>query len=414
MSNRVLVVSFYFPPFSGPAAQHAVWFHRYLRDFGFDTVALTSSVYFRESANEPEIPDGVWRVPISDFGRRLSHHLHHAEAWGQARLRMWDRGFAWSCFAIQRAQRLLEQSEFTAMVSVSPSISSHWAAYWIKQRFPHLKWIADFQDPFLGNPFRRPRRAVGLLDESLERAIFTSASYISANTNTVQQMWRERYPKLRDRIIVTWGGYDPQEPMAARPLPQRPAPVLLHAGSVYGGRIPIGLFRSLCRLVRGGRLRPNDLVVEFFGPTDLSRLEPPDRARLEELRAGGWVVHSQDGCAPRREAIRVTEEADYQLLLDLTYPHNTKLQVPSKLFDYIRIGRPILAFTPHGSPTEFILSRSGIPHIALAPDDPPDQVDSGILSLLQLPATPSAASPWFLDTFDARRLAQSLADRLRA
>src|SRR5436190_23428363 len=93
------------------------------------------------------------------------------------------------------------------------------------------------------------------------------------------------------------------------------------------------------------------------------------------------------------------------LLLDITGVHNTTLQVPAKLFDQIRIGRPILAFTPPQSPSERILADSGILHVSLAPDAPPEEVDAGVLRLLQLPSTPQPASAWFRETFDARRLA---------
>ena len=42
--SKVLIVSYYFPPFNGPGTQHPTWFYRFLRDHGFDTIALTSSV----------------------------------------------------------------------------------------------------------------------------------------------------------------------------------------------------------------------------------------------------------------------------------------------------------------------------------------------------------------------------------
>jgi hypothetical protein len=83
------------------------------------------------------------------------------------------------------------------------------------------------------------------------------------------------------------------------------------------------------------------------------------------------------------------------------------------LFDQIRIGRPILAFTPAGSPTERILKDSGIPNVCLAPGAPGEEVDAGILRLLQMPPTPTTAAPRFHDAFSAHRLAGLMAARIR-
>jgi hypothetical protein len=45
--SRVPIVSYYFAPFNGPGAQHPDIYHRYLREQGFDSSAITSAVYYR-------------------------------------------------------------------------------------------------------------------------------------------------------------------------------------------------------------------------------------------------------------------------------------------------------------------------------------------------------------------------------
>jgi len=407
--SRVLIVSYLFPPFNGPGTQHPTWFYRYLREYGFETVALTSSVYFGTPDMSSALSKDpcVVQLPRGRNARRLTYQLYHAELWAQLRFEAWEPGFAWGgMFGVPAAVQLLKRERFAAMISVSPTVSSHWTALRLKRRFPDLKWIADFQDPFVGNPFKK-ENLVKRLESRLEHDIFSTADCLSANTDTARDLWQQRYPQYVNKMGVTWGGFDPEETVNALPIPPGEPPVMKHVGSLYDGRHPTALLHSLKRQVAQGRLRPGDLVVEFVGALKFGTLAP----LVADLESKGFL-RLRPTYVSRPEALGIAASAHYSLLLDIA-PQNGALQVPAKLFDQIRIGRPILAFTPSGSPTERILADSGIPYVSLAPDAPGEEVDAGILRLLQMPPTPKNASTRFLDTFSARRLAGLMAARIR-
>ena len=93
------------------------------------------------------------------------------------------------------------------------------------------------------------------------------------------------------------------------------------------------------------------------------------------------------------------QTADYLLLLDIN-DRALGLQVPAKLFEYIQIGRPILAFTGRHSPVERILEQSGIPHACIHPDDPTQAVDERVLKVLCMSKRPVQPSQWFKEMFD--------------
>jgi hypothetical protein len=288
------------------------------------------------------------------------------------------------------------------MISVSPPVSSHWVALKLKKRFPEVFWIADFQDPFVGNPFDSNTT---LRERRFERELFSHADILSANTDTALAMWRERYPEHAGKMTVTWGGYDPEEDV--RPLPlASPTPLLSYVGVLFGARAPVALLESIARLAESGRLKREDLTVEFAGDLDFGPVAP----LAENLVAAGWL-RIRPTYVPRAEALRIAGQAHYLLLLDIT-PGNANLQVPAKLFDQIRIARPILAFTAENSPTGRILEQSGVAHVRLKPDDAPCSVDKGVLDLLRMPPDPRAASAWFRENFDARSLAASIARKI--
>ena len=103
---------------------------------------------------------------------------------------------------------------------------------------------------------------------------------------------------------------------------------------------------------------------------------------------------------PRDQAQRIVTSADYLLLLDWT-EGRVALQVPAKLFEYIRIGRPIMACTLQDSPAEKLLVRSGIPHAILHPNAAPGDNEERLAAFLQRPPTVTESPAWFQAQFTA-------------
>jgi hypothetical protein len=102
---------------------------------------------------------------------------------------------------------------------------------------------------------------------------------------------------------------------------------------------------------------------------------------------------------PKSEADQITRSSDGLLIIQ----PQSAIQVPAKLFDYLQIGRPILAFVPRKSAIESVLSKSGVPFRTLYSDSTPEQFDATLLDYLNLPGSAIAPSAWFEETFNAQR-----------
>ena len=146
---KVLIISYYFPPMNGPVTQHPTWFLRFLPLYGLESHIVSSSVFYGENLGAATLKGNVHAVPTGMLSQRFARQLYRAEFYIQWHLRVWDHGFTWAwAFGIDEACRLIDTGGVEAIISVSPPVASHWAAYRIKRRFPALKWIADFTDPF--------------------------------------------------------------------------------------------------------------------------------------------------------------------------------------------------------------------------------------------------------------------------
>jgi glycosyltransferase involved in cell wall biosynthesis len=390
----LLLLSHAFPPENTAAAARPWQLYKYLPALGY-RVHVVASSFDGVSNSDPQ----VHRVP----GARESRRLRLAEKLAGGFMRRFapynDR-LPWVPYALSAGDRLIRGRGIAAIVSTHPFLASHIAALRLKWT-TGLPWIADFQDPILGNPFRN-RRWPYPYDAMIEYRIFRHADRIIANTDTVAAAMRARYPQWAGKVSVLWNSFDPRERIESVPRLERSHRVLAHVGTLYGQRHPCLLLTTLERL----EAKPSDIMVKLVGPIEPALLAR-DRPLYDRLERAG-VLEYGNRLVDRAEALKETAEADYLLLLDLN-DGNASLQVPSKLLDYIRYGKPILAFTPENSPTHRILTGSGIAFVAIDPRQDADTVARKLTEFLRLPAEPRPPSAWFAENFDAETQARTVA-----
>lgn len=398
MGGDILILAAAFPPDRFSGAKRPFRLSKYLPACGYPTHVVTAC---REShtLGWPNVHIAPAVLPAADVVR-TSRILETI----QRRLLPYNDQLPWVPHAVAAGEQVMRGGNVGAVLSTSPPVGSHFAAAELKRRHG-LKWIADFRDPLYGNPWRR-RRLAWIYDSTVERYIVRSADVVIANTGTAGEMLRQRYPQFASKVVVLWNGYDPDDRVAAMPLEQRDYRVMAHVGVLGGGRHPGLLLDSISRLVARRDVDPNGIRLRLVGPIEANEpwLQQPSYRDL----ASRGCLEADGKSVPELQARRVIATSDYLLLLDLNSA-NTSLQLPAKLFDYIRVGRPILAFTSSGSPAEQILSRSDVPHICIAPTDVPEEIDLKVLQFLYHSTDPVPASSWFWNTFGAPGQAQVLA-----
>jgi glycosyltransferase involved in cell wall biosynthesis len=392
----VLLVSYYYPPDTQSGAARPHRFAKYLERLGHPVTILAAGP---EAA--PEINGNVHRLR----GGGIRYPRQDAAAFLERCLRqtlfVHDPGGTWAWRVAGYAARWIRNAaETPVVISTAPPATCHAAGYLLKKRYG-VRWIADFRDPMTGNPFR-PGRVATYFDRPLERRFFDAADVIIANTDAVAAMWVQKRPDLKHKFQVIWNGFDPEEPLAPQPLPQRTQRVLAHVGMIYGDRDPNLLLRSFARLIESGRADPARVRLEFTGPIDFNLL---DAKAVQVLKERG-AFESRES-VPRAEAQRLMATADYLLLLDVV-SDKAGLQVPAKIFEYVRIGRPVIACTTHNSPVDRILTQSGLSYTALYPNLPPGQAEERLAVALASSSEPRQPSSWFSEHFDARGQAETL------
>ena len=399
----LLLFAYYFPPANTSGAQRPFRFAKYLRSHNFQAHVITSSPQGEDAPwkNVREVPGRTEPSLMAAIGAQLFSALQ--------RVLPYNDQLPWVSHAASAAGRVVSETRPVAMLSTSPPVACHAAALLTKWRFG-IPWIADFRDPFYANPLR-PRKLSRPYEALLEGLIVSNADAIIANTEHAGDLLRRRYGRFEKKIHVIWNGYDPEEPLAALPLPKRDQKVLMHAGTLYGGRHPGALVASLDRLIERGVLNPDRVRLRLIGWMENTSVPWTSQPAFQALRDRGCLEYISE-VIPQPEAVREMAEADGLLLLDLN-DTGQAVQVPAKLFQYVRIGRPILAFTSPDSPSERILKNCGVPYVTVYPNASDEQIDQRVASFFELSSEPTRPSPWFEEQFNGEGQTRVLASILQ-
>jgi hypothetical protein len=392
------MLAYAFPPENLPGAARPFRFFRYLPDFGYRPVVITASSQPQPLADVHPLPNRMDLVPPPRFLRVM-------DAVARKFATPSDHGLGWSWDAARLAAHLHAEEPATAVFSTFPPLHTHLAGLFISQKL-QLPWVADFRDPLLGNPFRKTSGLPRLFDSKMENAIFRRARAVVGVTDRIVEEWRVRYPWAVPKIHVLWNGFDPADPVRALPIPHREHRTLAHIGSIYGARTPLPVLASLMRLASSGKIGPGTLRLRFVGDYDSAGLAAC-KPVFDEL-ARQMPVEYENRHVPREEARREMGSADFLLLAD-NNSLDSGYTVPAKLFEYVQVGRPVLALTAANSPVERILRQAGTPHVALQPDLSASQVDERILQFLSLPTDSVPPSDSFAQDFNGRMQTGTLA-----
>jgi Glycosyl transferase 4-like domain len=392
---KIALLAYAYPPENEIGAARPHRFAKYLPEYGFE-VQVFSSGEFPGSATPPAIRTPR-RAPLWDLA--LRKYILPAE-----------EGFSWIQPAMQLVLSEARRQKFSAIISTAPPVAVHLAAGRLSKKLG-IPWIADFRDPLVDSPVRSGG-LLRTLDPMLERWIVRRASGVVVCTNVMHESIRGRYPERRDFFHLLWNGFDPEQlnqPPVPPPDPARRRR-LVHLGSLYQARNPNPLLRGVERAIRNCRLPDTAIEVRLIGLIEESfEKEEPETWRFLREKGALAVVPTHQ---PRPVVQEEFLAADSLLLVDMN-PGGIGYALPAKVFEYIPAGRPIVAMTSKGSPTEWVLNSSGMPVAFLYAGAGEEQAEQAIVDWMAIPRRHYEPGERFWNDFDGRRQVGQLAELLR-
>jgi glycosyltransferase involved in cell wall biosynthesis len=354
VSNRVLMLCYYYPPVQTSGTARSVGFATLLPEFGWEPVVLTVRkprdrwvALTQEPAPDVEthrtfewdltglvnLLDGVASWLSRRVGRTLRHHCFR-EA-----LAFPDSQTAW--LSTMRGIRLATTCD-VVYASCSPASSALSAV--LIGKVTRKPVVLDFRDAWAydhGTAISR-RYLRALL--RLERRVVGACDHLILNTDGARRLYVERYPDHQQKMSVLPNGYDRLIP-AAGSLSSTFR--IVHTGTFYGGRDPSPLIAALESV--------NDNSVEF--------LHVGEEYRPLETYAGPVRI-VQTGIVSREEALAAMQSAS---ALYLRQGFGNCIAVAAKTYEYLATGLPILCHAPEGDNSD-VVRRYGHGSLVISED----------------------------------------------
>jgi glycosyltransferase involved in cell wall biosynthesis len=400
--HLVLTFAYSFAPENVIGAARPLRFCKYLTRLGYNCRVFTAADQTgRDDSNTVCVPDPFVTYARRGFGWHIERAIRKVLLPGEL-------GTRWSYRASRAARAYIRAHPGVRVTifSTFPPLGSHLAAYQLA-RAEGIPWIADFRDPLPEDPIANGIDFKRRVYRWLERVIARRADSVIANTDAAMIRWREKFPSLNGKVQLIWNGFDPEERIQSLPVLSRDVKILSHVGELYGGRNVTPILESLARLIAARRLQAGRVRVRLVGPAEPGTL--PNEEFLGRARAEGWLDLVTERI-PQHEALQIARSSDCLLLLQ----PQSATQVPGKLFEYLQIGRPILAFIQPNSPAERLLERSGVPYRCVYPGTNPAAIDDTVAGFFDLPSTAVAPSTWFEEQFNAENQTRMLVVLIRS
>lgn len=360
--RTLLVITYYWPPASGPGVQRILKFVKYLTELGWKIYVITpreGSFPYIDKEMVLEIPEEVVVIKtktlepfrIYNFlkskkgksvptgiitDNRKGSWIDRLSLWIRANLFIPDARVGWNRYALKAAKRLIKQQSITRIMTTSPPHSTQLVGLRLKKDLG-VKWLADFRDPWVNIFLNQllPRTASAKVkDQALETSVVEMADQLVV----ISEGMKAEFEARNDQISVIPNGFDHHD---IKKLPDRFATDyfrLGYTGSFKGNQNVIALWRVLAECISD-----HPEFAEKFQLTLTGRVAEDALTSIrnwipeKNIDLRGFVSHS--------EAVDIMARTNLLLFIIPRAEHNN-LIVTGKIFEYLATRNPILPIGP--------------------------------------------------------------------
>lgn len=377
--KKVLLITYYWPPAGGPGVQRALYFVKYLRDFGWEPIVYTvdnGEFHNEDHSFEKEIPRGVtvlkkqalepYAVYKKLLGKKNNERLkpvvftektnkpviHNMSVWIRGNFFIPDARMLWIKPSVQYLTAYLKDHPVDAIISTSPPQSVHMIAMKLKENLG-IPWIADFRDPWTRVSYYNDLKLTKWADRKhkrLERSVLQSADKCVA----VGWKMKADYEEIGGREVeVVTNGFDIHSSEKEKITYENPSKLsILYLGSLSRKRNPILFWESIAELIKENHIDKSAIEIKFVGNIESSVFESLDELGLND-------IYTKQGYVPHEEVWKFYAQASVLLLIGI--PNKPEI-LPGKFFEYLASQKPIYSIFPEHSDVEKIMKecKSGL------------------------------------------------------
>jgi glycosyltransferase involved in cell wall biosynthesis len=290
-----------------------------------------------------------------------------------------ESSWSWWVSAYLQGRRLARHRNFDLIYSTGGAFAAHVAARALQKKLA-VRWLAEIHDPMVmpGKTADTPQER---MQAQIEHVICTHADAAIWFTDQALASAKRRHPQLGARGHVVLPGID--SPFKVMPE-YRPSEIMRigHFGALSATRNLVPLLVSLEEI---HKTQPE--VLKFIelhvygGPLDAG-----SKAQLEISKIRSCVKHfgrieanPLSGLSGRDQILKLMRSMDVLLLLHGNEPVCAEY-IPSKLYEYLWMQRPILALVHRNPQMESLLMKEGHTVVQVSGQENPSSEITNLLA----------------------------------
>ena len=263
--------------------------------------------------------------------------------------------WSWSLPATVRSLWLIHKYKPAVLYTTGGAYSAHLAGYWIK-RLTGIRWIVEVHDPMV-KPGTIPRTRDDRFNAYIEGLICRHADLAWWFTDGALNGARSRYPELGSRGVVILPGVG--KPTVVGQYQRGEQMIISHFGSLSDTRSLQPAVQAMHGLLqKRPEIRSNIRVHVYGGVIDSSAKVAIAEYGLEDVFISfGRLERSEEtGMSGRERVLERMYQADCLLLVHGTISDCSEY-IPSKLYEYLWTGRPVIALSYQNQQLDQLVSE---------------------------------------------------------
>ncbi|MCK9264838.1 MAG: glycosyltransferase [Deltaproteobacteria bacterium] len=389
MNKNILMICYYYPPLTDVGCKRSVFFAKYFKEYGWNPFVLSvknpDTTYCSLGTDTP--PKGI---PVTyslslfslyKFFGKLNALLYRLLKVFRIELKknyffeflcVPDIFTGWVPMAIVNGLKLIKKHDIDLIyVSITP-LSSAMIGWWLK-KITGKPLVLDYRDPFGVDLTKyQPHFVDGWFRSHVDRwyanAMLRSCDMLTVTTRETEQLYRDQYPFVNEKIHTIYNGFDHRFLDQLQPENKFEKFTIIYTGEFY---YPIEyeyFFAGLDLLKKQGSITGDNFQFLFYGGniSDLKHiLAKYDIKDLVALRQR----------IPYVEVLREIQKSHLQLLRIM------QPMISTKLFEGIPLNIPFLATIPEGEVEQIIRKYS--PSSFVVTEKRPEPVAESIVNAMQ-------------------------------
>lgn len=414
--NKVLIISYYFPPMGMGGVQRTLKFAKYLKEFGWDPVVITDSPKKYYAVDESLLKEAVeCGIKIERTGKeilKVEDIIVKAPKESVKKIKnkfsqfffIPDSKIRWKKKALAKADEIWNKyGGFNLVFATAPPYTDFLIGQSIKRKYK-IPLVIDYRDLWVDNKVLNsyPTYYHKMSNIRLEKKVLSEANKIITTNRKTKELIITRYGNVDyNDIKIIAHGFD-QEDYDKASLQQLPATDkmrILYSGSFYSYN-PKPYFEAIKYLFDKYPELENEIEFCFLGQFTSDYIKFCQNLKIyDKLKIKGYVSHL--------ECVRYILSSELLILLKSKGENEISAMV-GKVGEYIGSRKNILALLPDGLTQKTLQNYNAV---KFENSDEPKSIATAIYDyyLLYKEDKMPVASEEFISQYNRKLMADELA-----